>query len=150
MKRYQRDNNLPWKKRENTKDYSFERKGKNFFSSIIYFFLAFKKCAKFHGLTSIYYSFETSDIRRRWWKNASRSGSLLISIQSRLKTWITIDGINGKIDDRWRALNENVKERFALPRVRFESISFSLSLDRDIERINDEEMWCVSTERIDD
>lgn len=54
---------------------------------------------------------------------------------------LTIDGINGKIDDRWRALNENVKGRFASPRphVRFKSLSLFLGFDRDIERINDKE-----------
>lgn len=75
----------------------------------------------------IYYEYFTRNVE-------SKSTLCLLFIRTKsypriFDAWITIDGINGKIDDRWLALNENVKGRFASPRprVRFKSLSLSLS-----------------------
>ena len=102
---------------------------------------------KIHEFLLIYYEYFTRNVE-------SKSTLCLLFIRTKsypriFDAWITIDGINGKIDDRWLALNENVKGRFASPRprVRFKSLSF---FDRDIERINDKEAMCLSAEQIDD
>lgn len=83
---------------------------------------------KIHEFLLIYYEYFTRNVE-------SKSTLCLLFIRTKsypriFDAWITIDGINGKIDDRWLALNENVKGRFASPRprVRFKSLSLSLFL----------------------
>lgn len=106
------------------KDYSPSKdRSIKIWSTVIYIFTFWK----IHEFLLIYYEYFTRNVE-------SKSTLCLLFIRTKsypriFDAWITIDGINGKIDDRWLALNENVKGRFASPRprVRFKSLSLSLS-----------------------